>query len=285
MFTSVDDVGVCHTASAKSVDRTSGNIPVSALNRRPRAFPETSPKRPAQHGLERRVVSSDMAGVSGRARTRRELSAAALSLFADKGYEATTVDQIAAAAGVSRRTFFRYFPTKEDAVFPDHDATVARIEQMLEADRGAEPVAAVCRSIHEVLRMYTADPAVSLARYRLLREVPVLREREHAVVSRYQRLFTKHLLKHPSDDSPTERLLAEVEAAAVIAAHNHVLRRWLRADGVGDASSQLEEALQLVRRHRIETAPLGGPPTVVVTVAEACAGPESILEAVREALS
>ena len=130
------------------------------------------------------------------------MSAAALSLFADKGYEATTVDQIAAAAGVSRRTFFRYFPTKEDAVFPDHDATVARIEQMLEADRGAEPVAAVCRSIHEVLRMYTADPAVSLARYRLLREVPVLREREHAVVSRYQRLFTKHLLKHPRTIPP-----------------------------------------------------------------------------------
>ena len=177
-----------------------------------------------------------MAGVSGRARTRRELSAAALSLFADKGYEATTVDQIAAAAGVSRRTFFRYFPTKEDAVFPDHDATVARIEQMLEADRGAEPVAAVCRSIHEVLRMYTADPAVSLARYRLLRQVPVLREREHAVVSRYQRLFTKHLLKHPSDDSPTERLLggrhcrAQPRASA-LAARRRCRRRVQPARG------------------------------------------------------
>lgn len=206
-------------------------------------------------------------------------------MFADRGYEATTVDQIAAAAGVARRTFFRYFPTKEDAVFPDHDATVARIAAMLEADCGAEPMAAVCRGIHEVLRMYTADPAVALARYRLLREVPVLREREHAVVSRYQRLFTKHLLKYSASDTATDPLLAEVAAAAVVAAHNHVLRRWLRAGGSGDASAQLEEALHLVRDQCGNTASPGDRRRVVVTVAEPGTEPGAILDAVREALA
>ncbi|WP_229890037.1 TetR family transcriptional regulator, partial [Streptomyces griseomycini] len=58
-----------------------------------------------------------------RLKMRRELAAAAMELFATKGYEATTVDEIAAAAGVARRTFFRHFRSKEEAIFPDHDDT------------------------------------------------------------------------------------------------------------------------------------------------------------------
>src|SRR5690606_22536266 len=50
-----------------------------------------------------------------RLKMRRELAAAAMELFATKGYEATTVDEIAAAAGVARRTFFRHFRSKEEA--------------------------------------------------------------------------------------------------------------------------------------------------------------------------
>lgn len=63
-----------------------------------------------------------------RLKMRRELSAAAMELFATKGYEATTVDEIAAAAGVARRTFFRHFRSKEEAIFPDHDDTLVRAE-------------------------------------------------------------------------------------------------------------------------------------------------------------
>src|SRR5690606_21714707 len=61
-----------------------------------------------------------------RLKMRRELAAAAMELFATKGYEATTVDEIAAAAGVARRTFFRHFRSKEEAIFPDHDDTLVR---------------------------------------------------------------------------------------------------------------------------------------------------------------
>jgi AcrR family transcriptional regulator len=53
-----------------------------------------------------------------KAETRAALVKAAQDLFHRKGYEATTIDEIAEAAVVSRRTFFRYFPTKEDLVFP-----------------------------------------------------------------------------------------------------------------------------------------------------------------------
>ncbi|GAA4922013.1 TetR family transcriptional regulator [Stackebrandtia albiflava] len=231
-----------------------------------------------------------MVGVSGRARTRRLLSAAALSLFAENGYDSTTVDQIAAAAGVARRTFFRYFPTKEDAVFPDHDSTLVKVSLVLEAEGdGEEPITVVCRAIREVLRMYAAEAEVSVARYRLLRQVPALREREIAVVSRYERLFTKYLLAHPSasasPDSPDAPLMAEVSAAAVVAAHNHVLRRWLRGGGTGDAMAQLDHALRAVRDGLVDPRRRMSDRRVVVTVTQAGSGVDEVLDAVRHALN
>jgi AcrR family transcriptional regulator len=188
---------------------------------------------------------------SQRLKVRRQLAAAAMELFATKGYEATTVDEIAAAAGVARRTFFRHFRSKEEAIFPDHDDTLVRAQAVLEAAPPHEnPIDTVCRGIREVMRMYAASPAVSVQRYRLTREVPTLREREIASVARYERLFTRYLLAQFDEHSHNgdEPLLAEVAAAAVVTAHNHVLRRWLRRDGQGDVEAELDHAFAIVRR-------------------------------------
>ncbi|MFJ9576093.1 TetR family transcriptional regulator [Streptomyces sp. NPDC101191] len=187
-----------------------------------------------------------------RLKMRRELATAAMELFATKGYEATTVDEIAAAAGVARRTFFRHFRSKEEAIFPDHDDTLVRAEAVLNAAPPHEhPLDTVCRGIKEVMKMYAGSPAVSVERYRLTREVPTLREREIASVARYERLFTRYLLGHFDErdhhDGNDDPLLAEVAASAVVTAHNHVLRRWLRAGGQGDVESQLDHAFAIVR--------------------------------------
>ncbi|MFE7134036.1 TetR family transcriptional regulator [Streptomyces sp. NPDC057638] len=187
-----------------------------------------------------------------RLKMRRELAAAAMELFSTKGYEATTVDEIAATAGVARRTFFRHFRSKEEAIFPDHDDTLVRAEAVLNAAPPHEhPLDTVCRGIKEVMRMYAASPSVSVARYRLTREVPTLREREIASVARYERLFTRYLLGHFDErdhhDGNDDPLLAEVAASAVVTAHNHVLRRWLRAGGEGDVEAQLDHAFAIVR--------------------------------------
>ncbi|MFF9065869.1 TetR family transcriptional regulator [Streptomyces sp. NPDC014891] len=187
-----------------------------------------------------------------RLKMRRELATAAMELFASKGYEATTVDEIAARAGVARRTFFRHFRSKEEAIFPDHDDTLVRAEAVLNAAPPHEhPLDTVCRGIKEVMKMYAGSPAVSVERYRLTREVPTLREREIASVARYERLFTRYLLGHFDErdhhDGNDDPLLAEVAASAVVTAHNHVLRRWLRAGGRGDVESQLDHAFAIVR--------------------------------------
>ena len=109
-----------------------------------------------------------------RLKMRRELAAAAMELFATKGYEATTVDEIAAAAGVARRTFFRHFRSKEEAIFPDHDDTLIRAEAVLNAAPAHEhPLDTVCRGIKEVMKMYAARPEISVSRYKLTREVPI----------------------------------------------------------------------------------------------------------------
>ncbi|MFE0700269.1 TetR family transcriptional regulator [Streptomyces sp. NPDC058872] len=187
-----------------------------------------------------------------RLKMRRELASAAMELFATKGYEATTVDEIAATAGVARRTFFRHFRSKEEAIFPDHDDTLVRAEAVLNAAPPHEhPLDTVCRGIKEVMKMYAGSPAVSVERYRLTREVPTLREREIASVARYERLFTRYLLGHFDErdhhDGNDDPLLAEVAASAVVTAHNHVLRRWLRAGGQGDVEAQLDHAFAIVR--------------------------------------
>ena len=237
-----------------------------------------------------------------RLKMRRELAAAAMELFATKGYEATTVDEIAARAGVARRTFFRHFRSKEEAIFPDHDDTLIRAEAVLNAAPAHEhPLDTVCRGIKEVMKMYAAQPEISVSRYKLTREVPTLREAEIASVARYERLFTRYLLGHfdehaHDDDANDDPLLAEVAASAVVTAHNHVLRRWLRAGGQGDVEAQLDHAFSIVRKTfgtgigaGRDAAPLPAPASftegdVLVTVARVDAPLDQVMRTIEKAL-
>jgi AcrR family transcriptional regulator len=168
--------------------------------------------------------------VEGRAEVRRDLVAAAVAQFRDRGYDDTTVDDIAAAAGVGRRTFFRYFRSKEDAISPDHETALARIAEVFDTAHPDEPVASlVLRAGETVFDLYTDDPALSVDRFRLTHEVPVLRDRESASVDHYRRLFTRYL-RCRFAGQPDGDLRAAVTGAAVVAAHNLALRAWL-ADG------------------------------------------------------
>ncbi|MEU1705237.1 TetR family transcriptional regulator [Streptomyces sp. NPDC005706] len=267
--------------------------------------PAKSSRTPATPDAPESAAGSRAA--AQRLKMRRELAAAAMELFATKGYEATTVDEIAAAAGVARRTFFRHFRSKEEAIFPDHDDTLIRAEAVLNAAPAHEhPLDTVCRGIKEVMRMYAARPEISVARYKLTREVPTLREAEIASVARYERLFTRYLLGHfdehaHADDANDDPLLAEVAASAVVTAHNHVLRRWLRADGQGDVEAQLDHAFAIVRKTfgtgiGAGRGPAPGPATtmapatvsargeVLVTVARTDAPLDEVMRTIEEAL-
>jgi len=179
---------------------------------------------------------------------RDSLVAAAFQLFLERGYEQTTVDDIVALAGVGRRSFFRYFPSKEDVVFPDHERCLADMTEFLDqgGDEG-DPVARVCDAARLVLRMYAENPTFSVQRYRLTRKVPGLRTFELSVVRRYERALAGYLRRRFSGRRDGT-LQADVIAAAVVAAHNNGLRSWLRSDGQTDASAEVDHALAHVQR-------------------------------------
>lgn len=178
---------------------------------------------------------------------RQVLAETAFELFLERGFERTTVDDIVARAGVGRRSFFRYFPSKDDVVFPDHERCLADMKAFLEAHEGSDdPVGAVCDAARLVLGMYAANPEFSVQRYRLTREVPGLRTYELSVVRRYERTMAGYLERRGAE-TPDGALRAEVIAASVVAAHNNALRSWLRSGGVGDAEASVDHALGLVR--------------------------------------
>jgi AcrR family transcriptional regulator len=186
-------------------------------------------------------------GAAGRPPMRDALVDAAFRLFLERGYEQTTVDDIVALAGVGRRSFFRYFPSKEDVVFPDHERCLADMTAFLAGSpQDAEPVRRVCDAARLVVRMYAENPAFSVQRYRLTKRVPGLRAYELSVVWRYERALAGYL-RTRSSGRPDGALRADVIAAAVVAAHNNALRSWLRADGRGDATAAVDQALGYVQ--------------------------------------
>ncbi|MFF1703299.1 TetR family transcriptional regulator [Streptomyces sp. NPDC058252] len=178
---------------------------------------------------------------------RDALVAAAFQLFLERGYEQTTVDDIVTLAGVGRRSFFRYFPSKEDVVFPDHERCLADMTAFLGAGADADdPVQRVCDAARLVLRMYAENPTFSVQRYRLTKKVPGLRAYELSVVWRYERALAEYL-RGRFAGRRDGTLQADVIAAAVVAAHNNALRSWLRSDGQGDATAAVDHALGYVR--------------------------------------
>lgn len=173
------------------------------------------------------------------ARFRLTVVDQALRLFEEKGYEATTVDEVAEAAGISRRTFFRQFRSKEDVIFADHESQLALAAAYLEQAQG-DPWDAVCAAAVQVFERFTQWREIAARRYRVVRKVSALREREIVTVFRYERLFTDFLrLRQPQAPD-----LARVQfTAAVTATHNYLLRRMVRGESdAGAADLRVELA-------------------------------------------
>jgi AcrR family transcriptional regulator len=158
--------------------------------------------------------------------TRDRLVIAAFDLFAARGFEAVTVDEIATEAGVSRSTFFRLFPTKEAVILPDHDAILRRVDARLSQGDTGSAGRTLFEAARLVLHHYVEEGELARQRYRLTSTVPLLRDTEIAGQRRYQQLFREHLSTWLTGS--TSALRAEVIANVIVTVHNHVLRQWLR---------------------------------------------------------
>jgi AcrR family transcriptional regulator len=173
-------------------------------------------------------------------RTRRELAAAAVRLFADQGYEATTVAQIAAEVEVSTNTFFSYFPSKADALFaaPQEriDAAVAVVDELAPRHPAALVLQRAVAELHA--RAPDADPAVGMLRQRLIATEPAVQARAlahslDASIRLAEALCTAY------DD--LDRVVALAAIGAIIGSMVAVLHDLVKGDA---APEQIHDALR-----------------------------------------
>jgi len=182
-----------------------------------------------------------------KARTRASLREHALRLFAEQGYQATTVEQIAAAAEVSPSTFFRYFPTKEDLVLQDDMDTrlMAAFEQQ---PPGLGPIAAVRAAVRQMLDSYTgADLDIIRESTRLSMTVPEIRARALDEFARAIGAMTETVAKRAG--RPTDDLAVRTVAGAIMGVVMSITMPWdgwSEGHGFEDAFGRIDEALALL---------------------------------------
>lgn len=159
------------------------------------------------------------------AATRRSLAEHALRLFAARGYEATTVADIADAADMSTRTFFRHVRDKDEAMFAaDEDVFADVVEAAATADPDVPPLAQLLQGVRALAGSAEKDPEVKCARERVLDDNPALRARDLAQQLRWQQQVQRFLQERgvTADE-------ASLAAGLVLTIWRESYRRWIAA--------------------------------------------------------
>ncbi|WWP84098.1 TetR family transcriptional regulator [Bradyrhizobium sp. 26S5] len=151
-----------------------------------------------------------------RRETRERLTRAAMALFLERGFEATTLDDIVAAADISRRTFFHYFASKEDVVFAwQEDGSTALIAAVAARPATESMLQAAENAIAEMVRQLDPREAVALAK--LKRDNPALQARDQVKYEKLERDLADALLKRAGNkaDRMRARLVAMITTGAM----------------------------------------------------------------------
>ncbi|MCB9646907.1 MAG: TetR family transcriptional regulator [Deltaproteobacteria bacterium] len=184
---------------------------------------------------------------------REALVEAAMALFEANGFEATTVDQIADAAEVSRRTFFRYFPCKEAVVFSDGEERLAAFRALL-AQPGPTPAARVRRACLAVAQAFAEDREVMLRRRKLMDASPALTAYDHEQDLGWEAAIADVLRDGARGEAGRRR--AEVWAGAIMGAVRATMRAWYAGGAKGDLVRIGAEALDHLEMGMAEAMPM-----------------------------
>ncbi len=176
--------------------------------------------------------------------TRQDVARAALDLFARQGYDDTTVDEIASAVGISRRTFFRYYEAKPDVVWGEFDAELGRLRDSLSDAPDEEPMMEVLRrSVIATNRFGAGELDELRIRMVLISSVPTLVA--HSAV-RYEEwcdvvaeFAATRMGGSPGDLGP--QTVARASLGAAMAA----FACWAKADD-GDLATEVDRAFRLL---------------------------------------
>jgi AcrR family transcriptional regulator len=178
-----------------------------------------------------------------RQQTRRELIGAAMRLFEERGYEQTTVAEIAAAAGVSTKTFFNYFASKDEVLFPHLsrriDAAVTLIERRGPDDQMADVLVAAMQHMLADALTEEVDGGLAAVRLPMIMSVPAV---QAATLHRYFLAETRlaralhHAYNQALDLAAAAAVIGSVMGAAIAAA--------LVCLQEGDTTEQLRDAVE-----------------------------------------
>ncbi|MGY0231534.1 TetR family transcriptional regulator [Longispora urticae] len=180
---------------------------------------------------------------------RDELSHAALRLLAHQGFEETTVDEITEAAGVSRRTFFRYFRSKEDVIIELLGDLGSAVSVHLAARPATEaPAPALRAALALVLDEISTHPEKSLGLTRIILGTPALRARYLTAQDQWRASLAAELGTRTGLD-PTTDLRPVLAAGVALVALDVTLDRWAQLDGAHNLVELLDEAYEALAAH------------------------------------
>lgn len=173
-----------------------------------------------------------------------ELARVAFRLFAEKGFEQTTIDDIAEAAGIGRRTFFNYYASKNDLVWGDFDEHLARFRRLLDEVPPGMPLMTALRTAVVAFNDYDASRLPDhRRRMALILDVPALQADSTLRYAQWQDAvsgFAARRTGHP-EHSLVPRLMGAIALSSAITAY----RLWLD-DESSDLPTLIGDALQLL---------------------------------------
>ena len=179
-------------------------------------------------------------------RTRRTIERVSLELFEEKGFNGTTVDEIAAAADISPRTFFHYFPSKEDVVLADY---AARLDQILSAMQATPPVqppwSALRAAFLSVAADYESEREHLLRRFKVIQGTPSVAARNLQLQTVWEVGVAAVVAEWLGTDVVAD-LRPHLIAGAALAAMRASLQRWLSEGGESRLPGHIEYCFDLM---------------------------------------
>lgn len=175
-------------------------------------------------------------------RTRKELEETALALFAERGFDATTVEEVVTRVEVSPRTFFRYFASKEDVLLSEDGERRDQLMAALVARPAGEPVlTAVHRAVLSLAGMYETERDRLFQVYRLMEETPSLRARNLELQGAWAQALTAEVARRLHADPIADLLPRLVSRVALATLHAAVLT-WFASGGRSDLPDLVDRA-------------------------------------------
>ena len=177
-----------------------------------------------------------------------EITTVAMRLFLDQGFEQTTIDQIASTAGISRRSFFRYFGTKEDIVLGDLANQGELLRNALEqVPSTVEPWEALRQALHAVDAL-VIEPGLTFKIAAMMYETPSLRSRSMEKHLHWQSLLVPDIGRRLglAEDDVMDPAPAAIVASAITCL-DVAGELWVRGGGVGDLAALYDRAVAAVR--------------------------------------